>query len=215
MRIRFNKEAINILESDLNIFCKTPLEIKKSFNNHQPIHIEVGSGKGKFILTKAIENPKINYFAIELHPTIALYIYKKIIKNNIKNVRIACFDAILLSEYFEKNSIDKMYLNFSDPWPKKKHEKRRLTYIKYLNIYYSILKNNSYIEFKTDNTNLYAYSLSSFANSKFKIIEHTNDLYNNKRMNLDNIKTEYEEKFYKKGYNIKKIIVRKQDNEQK
>ena len=167
---RLRKNLVNEakLFSNNAYFIESPKTFKgnwnKVFKNSNPIEIEIGSGKGLFIIRKAICNPNINFIAIDKFATVLFQILKKIEsynKDNLKkleNIRIISIDAKQLSECFTEKEIDKCYLNFSDPWPKKKHEKNRLTNISYLQIYDLITKDNSIVEFKTDNLSLYEYT---------------------------------------------------------
>lgn len=204
MRLRHDPSALEYLENHKDyIFANKNLNLSKIFNNQNPIHIEIGSGKGKFITTLAKQNPNINYIAIEKYPTVLKNIALKQDDLNLFNLRFMSFDATLIEEIFEKNSIDKVYLNFSDPWPKARHFKRRLTYIGFLNKYKTILKDDKIVEFKTDNSNLIEFTLETLNDNNISIIHYNSNLHDSVEKN---IKTEYEEKFSKKGFNIHKVV---------
>ncbi len=179
---------------------------KEVFHNTNPIHIEIGSGKGKFICELALQNPNINFIAIDRAESILVKLSKKVDLEKLENIRIILLDASKLSAIFKKNEIEKIYLNFSDPWPKKRHSKRRLTHINHLNIYNEITSKNSLVEFKTDNINLFLFTLETLEENNFAIISKTFDLENDDKLNKQNIKTEYEKKFMEKGFKINKVV---------
>ena len=179
---------------------------KEVFHNTNPIHIEIGSGKGKFICELALQNPNINFIAIDRAESILVKLSKKVDLEKLENIRIILLDASKLSTIFKKNEIEKIYLNFSDPWPKKRHSKRRLTHINHLIIYKKITSKNSLVEFKTDNINLFFFTLETLEKNNFAIIGKTFDLENDDKLNKQNIKTEYEKKFMEKGFKINKVI---------
>ena len=197
-----------------NIFQK--LNIKQIFDNDYPLELELGMGKGQFINKLALKNRNINFIGIEKYPTVLVkaidnyeQIYLNEIKNsdnNLVNLKYLCFDVKNLSQIFDKHSIQKIYLNFSDPWPKKRHEHRRLTHKNYLSIYNELLKDKGCIEFKTDNINLFDFSLNELKEFGFIISSYTYDLHNDIELNKANIMTEYEEKFSNKGNKICKLI---------
>ena len=185
---------------------------EKIFGNKNPIQIELGMGKGKFIREMSKHNPNINFIGIERSATIVLKAIAHLgdtdILSSYPNLRFMCEDIANLENIFAKHSIDKIFLNFSDPWPKKRHESRRLTHHKFLSIYENILKPESLLEFKTDNLDLFNFSLEEIKNSNFKLLEFTYDLHNDSKLNNGNIMTEYEEKFSKLGNKICKLIAR-------
>jgi tRNA (guanine-N7-)-methyltransferase len=166
------------------------------FNNNNPIHMEIGMGKGKFILENAVKYPNINYIGVEKYDSVLLKAIKKIDKEKIDNLRIISVDASQLEEIFYKE-IDTIYLNFSDPWHKDRHAKRRLTSEVFLNIYESIFKDSKHIIMKTDNRNLFEYSIKTLSNFNYKFTDVSFDLHNS--INRDIITTEYEDKFVEKG----------------
>ncbi len=174
-------------------------KFKEIFNNKHKIELEIGVGKGDFLVQKAISNPNINYIGIEKYASVLIFAMKKAEKKNLKNIKFILIDAINIDNIFEKE-ISKLYLNFSDPWPKNRHEKRRLTSDIFLNKYKTIFKGLKIIEQKTDNDLLYSYSLESFKKNGYIIIRKSTN-YKSK------FKTEYENKFLKKGKNINYIKV--------
>lgn len=207
MRLRNVKGAQDII-SQSNYYVSNPFQYKKNFiklfNNNNNIELEIGMGKGDFIIGKAQANPNINYIGIEKYPTVLLKAFKKLNDKKLDNLKIICLDASFIDELFEKE-ISKIYLNFSDPWPKKKHANRRLTSPIFLNKYKNIFKDNYEIEMKTDNKNLFEYSLVSLSQNKYVLKEVNLDLYSN--LNDDNIQTEYERKFVNLGLPIYKLKI--------
>ena len=213
MRVRFDKNAAEFLNEE-NIHINNAQEYKgkwnKLFNNKNEIYLEIGMGKGDFIVGMAKRYPNINFIGVERNVTILAKACKKILSENLTNIRIISEDAEKLEEIFEKNEVDKIFLNFSDPWPKSKHAKRRLTYYKFLNIYENILKDDGVIEFKTDNQILFEFTIMEVNNTNRKIEYISLDLHNSDCE--DNIMTEYEEKFSKKGNKIYKLVWRNINN---
>lgn len=210
-RLRKNIDYEEKLFNDKNFFVSNPHLYfgkwnKEIFKNSNPIQIEIGCGKGKFIIENAIKNPNINYIAIDKFATI---LYKVLIKANdklIKNLKIVCYSADKLNEIFSKNEVDKIFLNFSDPWPKKHHEKNRLTNINFLKIYFLFLKKDGLIEFKTDNKLLYDYTLEVIKENELTIVYSSDNIYNDFVNIINNIQTEYEIKWLAKNAKITKII---------
>jgi len=177
----------------------------KLFDNDNPIHIEIGMGKGDFLLNMAINNPNINYIGVEKYSSVASVAIHKIKEYKLSNIKIFIGDILNIPEYvFHK--IDIIYLNFSDPWPKKRHAKRRLTHESFLTFYNNLFKNNCHIIMKTDNDDLYEFSKESFINFGYKINKDIKDLH---KENIFNIETEYERKFSSLGYTIKYLDVEK------
>lgn len=170
----------------------------KLFGNNNPIHIEIGTGKGNFIINKAINNPNINYVGIEKFDSIIARCLQKI-PDDIPNLKILRLNALGIEDVFDKE-VDTIYLNFSDPWPKKKWHKRRLTSNIFLEKYDKVFKGTPRIVQKTDNRDLFEYSIVSLSTYGYTIKDITFDLHNSHIE--DNIMTEYEEKFSKKGNNI-------------
>ncbi len=175
------------------------------FNNDNPIHLEIGMGKGKFILEMALKYPDINFIGVEKYSSVASVAIKRIREIKPDNLRIMIMDAKNLSEVLE-GKVDTIYLNFSDPWPKDRHAKRRLTARNFLESYDKLFRRNPHIVMKTDNDNLFQYSLESFKEYGYKINKISYDLHSE---TLDNVETEYEEKFSKNGIKIKYVDVSK------
>ena len=170
-----------------------------NFPNNNPLHIEIGMGKGNFILNMALNNPDINFIGIEKYSSVASIAIKKIQEYDLPNLKIIISDIMNLEELL-KNKVDVIYLNFSDPWPKKRHEKRRLTSPLFLELYTKLFKSDNIIIQKTDNDDLFNYSLNSFKNNGYTIEKVSYDLHST---SIPNIMTEYEEKFSKVGIKIK------------
>lgn len=202
MRLKHIKNAEEII-SKSKYLEQNPRNNKgnwnKVFNNDNNIEIEIGMGKGKFIIEKAIQNPNVNFIGIEKYDSPLVSAVKKLEELELNNLRLVCIDALEIEEMFD-HEIDKIYLNFSDPWPKKRHIKRRLTSSVFLNKYESLFKNEKRIEMKTDNDDLYDYSCESFIENGYDIVK-TDTNY------LDTIRTEYEDKFIGLGKNINYISV--------
>ena len=175
------------------------------FNNDNPMHLEIGMGKGKFILEMALKYPDINFIGVEKYSSVASVAIKRIREIKPDNLRIMIMDAKNLSEVLE-GKVDTIYLNFSDPWPKDRHAKRRLTARNFLESYDKLFRGNPHIVMKTDNDNLFQYSLESFKEYGYKINKISYDLHSE---TLDNVETEYEEKFSKNGIKIKYVDVSK------
>ena len=185
---------------------------KDFFGNDKPLHLEIGTGKGRFIMELAQRHPEINYIGIEKYSSVLLRCLEKQEELQLQNLIFIRGDAELLNTYFAEGEIDKIYLNFSDPWPKERHARRRLPSSEYLRRYDRILKPEGVIEFKTDNRGLFDFAVDEVAQSVFEIRQITYDLHNDPVMNEGNIMTEYEEKFSKKGNKIcKYILARKND----
>lgn len=212
MRLRNIKGATEAIES--SPYCiQKPTEMKGFWKdyikNDNPIHIEIGMGKGKFLMELASTNPDINYIGIERYTSVLYRAIQKMDEKPLPNVKFICIDAGLLPDVFDEKSIDKIYLNFSDPWPKDRHAKRRLTSRQFLECYDKILKNDGTIEFKTDNVDLFNFSLEEAPAAGWKILASTYDLHNDESLNKGNIMTEYEEKFSSMGNPICKMIIRR------
>ena len=169
-------------------------------------------GKGQFLLTLAKENPSINYIGIERYSSVLLRALERFDNDeeykDVNNIRFICMDATNLPEVFAVGEIDKIYLNFSDPWPKARHAKRRLTSTEFLERYEKILAQGGRVEFKTDNTELFNFSLEQVKEAGWYLEKYTYDLHHQEEMNAGNIMTEYEEKFSSMGNPICKLIAR-------
>lgn len=184
---------------------------REVFGNNRPLHLEIGTGKGRFIMQLAQENPQINYIGIEKYSSVLLRCLEKQEELQLQNLIFIRGDAELLNTYFDEGEIDKIYLNFSDPWPKERHARRRLPSSEYLRRYDRILVQGGTIEFKTDNRDLFDFAVEETEQSAFEIAQITYDLHHDPSMNAGNIMTEYEEKFSKKGNKICKYILRRRE----
>lgn len=179
------------------------------FGNENPIHIEIGMGKGQFIMKLAKEHPDINYIGIERYSSVLLRALQKMEIEPLPNIRFLCMDASIITEVFDKEEVAKIYLNFSDPWPKERHAKRRLTSRQFFERYDKILARNGVVEFKTDNDDLFAFSMEEVAEAGWTLDAHTLDLHHDPVLNEGNVMTEYEEKFSSLGHPIHKLIARR------
>ena len=177
------------------------------FGNDHPIHIEVGMGKGRFIMELAQRNPQINYVGIERYSSVLLRGLQKRSELVLSNIYFLCEDARELAEIFVPGEVEKIYLNFSDPWPKDRHAKRRLTSLQFLKRYNKILAPGGQIEFKTDNRDLFQFSLEQVEPAGWKLISSTWDLHHDETMNSGNVMTEYEQKFSAQGNPICKMVI--------
>ncbi len=179
---------------------------KELFGNDNPIHIEIGMGKGQFIIEMARRNPDVNYIGIERYSTVLVKALRKREQTELTNLYFMCIDARLLAEVFASGEVAKIYLNFSDPWPKDRHAGRRLTSPQFMAVYHQFLAADGSVEFKTDNRELFDYSLEAIPGAGWKILASTFDLHNNSEMNEGNVMTEYETKFSAEGKPICKLI---------
>jgi tRNA (guanine-N7-)-methyltransferase len=170
------------------------------FEKNQPLHVEIGTGRGRFITGMAKANPHINYIGIELQESVLVKALDRLLEDELPNLKLLNVNAKDITNIFEKGEVERIYLNFSDPWPKKRHEKRRLTYKDFLQQYEQILVKNGEVHFKTDNQGFFEYSLMSFSQYGLLLKWVSLDLHNNDFEG--NIMTEYEEKFSKKGNRI-------------
>ena len=179
---------------------------KEVFGNDRPVHIEIGMGKGRFMMDLAATNPEINYIGIEKYSTVLLRAIQKMEETELPNLKFIRMDAEDICEVFDKEEVSKIYLNFSDPWPKDRHAKRRLPSRQFLARYNEILKADGRIEFKTDNKDLFEFALEEVEPAGWKIEAFTRDLHHDEKMFAGNIMTEYEEKFSSQGNPIYKLI---------
>lgn len=200
MRLRNNPKANEILENHKEFVILNTKDYKGKwktvFQNDHPIYIEIGMGKGDFIIENAKRYPNINFIGIEKFPSVLVGAVKKLDDDQLQlpNLKLMKEDAISLNEVFEDNEIDRIYLNFSDPWPKKRHAKRRLTSHCFLPIYQKILKNQGQLILKTDNRTLFEFSIISFQKFHMEFEDICLDLHHSEGYE-DNIQTEYERKF--------------------
>ena len=208
MRLRHVKGAEEMMETS-EFIEKDPEQWKERWNeffqNENPIHLEIGTGKGKFITTLAQQNPDINYIGIEKFSSVLVRALEKQQENPLPNLIFLREDANRITEFYGKEEVSRIYLNFSDPWPKDRHAKRRLTSIEYLKRYNEILKADGDIQFKTDNLPLFTFSLEQIEGAGWKVVDKTFDLKHSK-IAEGNVMTEYEERFSAKGNPICKLI---------
>ena len=204
MRLRKVKDASEIIEASSYLILN-PEEYKGKFNtlfnNSNPIQIEIGMGKGDFIYNKALTYPNINFIGIEKFDSVIVRAVQKLEGTNLPNLKLIRMDALDIDKVFDKE-IDTIYLNFSDPWPKNRHALRRLTSPIFLEKYDHIFKGDKHIVQKTDNRNLFEYSLCSLVEYGYKICKISLDLYKDEEHLKDNIQTEYEKRFSGKGDTI-------------
>ena len=212
MRMRRKKNLDTRLEQVSELNMLTPAEHKGNWralfgkDADAQLHLEIGCGKGDFIVGNALKNPDICYVAVEREPNVILLAMEKAKAAGVENVRFIDADAATLTEVFEKDEVDRIYLNFSDPWPPKKRHKRRLTHENYLKVYDQFLKKEGEIHQKTDNTGLFEFSLCSFSQFGYVLYDITFDLHSTE---FENIMTEYERNFTEKGMNIYRCVARK------
>lgn len=178
------------------------------FNNHNPIHIEIGMGKGNFIISMAKKYPNINFIGIEKYDSVLVRACEKLDNEELNNLYLISMDANNILDVFD-NEISTIYLNFSDPWPKKRHSNRRLSSKVFLDRYNLISKSNPHIIMKTDNRHLFEYSLVTFTENDYYFNDISLDLHSDEEKLVDNVMTEYEQKFCKKNQNIYKVDARK------
>lgn len=204
MRLRNNKNAKDIISNSKYVVLNPEENISswnKIFGNDNPIHIEIGMGKGDFIIGMAMKYPNINFIGIEMYDTVLMYAVKKLEELNIPNLRLIRMDANEIDNVFKKE-ISLIYLNFSDPWPKNRNAKRRLTHERLLSKYDSIFKDEKVIHMKTDNIKLFAFSIESLSNYGYTLKNVTLDLHSE---DIENVETEYEKKFSSMGVRINRL----------
>lgn len=209
MRLRNVKGARDVLAENAYVVGE-PEKHKGAWNqvfgNEGPLHMEIGMGKGKFLLELAALHPDINYVGVEMYASVLVRAVQKLDgAEELPNLRFLNVPAETLEEIFAPGEVDKLYLNFSDPWPKARHAKRRLTSPVFLKRYEGILKKGGLLEFKTDNRELFEYSLESVRTSGWRLVSHTFDLHSDETMRLGNVMTEYEQKFSGQGQAICKL----------
>lgn len=208
MRLRNKPWALDYINEHTDVIIPNPEDYQgkwhEVFGNNNPVHIEVGTGKGQFVLGMAKQNPDINYIGIELFDSVIVCALERIVEaDKPANLRLLKVNGAKLQEYFAKGDVARVYLNFSDPWPKTRHAKRRLTHEGFLKLYESVLIDNGEIHFKTDNRGLFEYSLVSMNQYGMRLNYVSLDLH--AEMPEDNIMTEYEEKFSAKGQPIYRL----------
>lgn len=211
MRLRNVRGSMEALDASEYVL-KNPAQYKGKWNevfgNPHPLYLEIGMGKGKFITTLAKQNPNINYVGIEKFSSVLVRGLEKQKELALLNLFFLREDAKALPEFFAKDEVKRIYLNFSDPWPKDRHAKRRLTSRQYFKCYDQILAQDGEVQFKTDNRRLFDFSLEEAELAGWKVAEHTFDLHHSE-MAVGNVMTEYEEKFSSKGNPICKMIVKR------
>ncbi len=205
MRVKYKPWAVQYLVDHPEV-AKEKFDPNDDFFKAPKIALEIGSGKGDFILTLAKRNPDTHYVSVEVIRSVAGVLAKKIVDNKMDNILLYPVDVEFLFEAIPDGFFDVIYLNFSDPWPKKKHAKRRLTFHKFLDQYHRLLKENGKVIFKTDNTGLYEFSMEEFKNSKFINISFIDDYVFDE---TNDAMTEYETKFRAEGKVIHKIIAQR------
>ena len=184
-----------------------PGKWKEIFGNDNPVHIEIGMGKGKFIHTMAKEHPDINYVGIEKYSSVLLRAVQKMSQEELPNLKFLRMDAENIAGTFDAGEVDRIYLNFSDPWPKDRHAKRRLPSREFLARYDRVLKKDGRLEFKTDNRELFDFALEELEPAGWKAEIVTYDLHSDEGLMQGNVMTEYEEKFSAQGNPICKYII--------
>lgn len=209
MRVRHSAKAdIEVVESEY--VENNPKEWKgrwqERFSQKAALHVEIGMGKGRFLMALAARHPEINYIGIERNVTVLHKALKKQQELQLTNVVLLAYNAETITDIFAEDEVDCLYLNFSDPWPKDRHAKRRLTSPVYLKMYDSFLKKDGHIAFKTDNRPLFDYTLEVAPAAGWKINDVTFDLHKSE-FAADNIMTEYEEKFSSLGTPINRVVL--------
>lgn len=214
MRRRKKKGSDEKLLSYQNYVIKEDIDKLKGvwsnkFNNNNPIHVEFGTGRGKFITTLAKQNPNINYIAMEIKEEVLLKAVEKADEANLKNILFIWGNVNSILDYFDKGEISRVYVNFCDPWPKTRWSKRRLTHSNYLNKYKEILNDEGEVHFKTDNQDLFEFSLNEIASNDWLLKNISLDLAKNE--NIENVTTEYEDKFMSQGMKIYRCEAKKRN----
>ena len=205
MRTKYKQWAVDYVDEHPEIALQK-IDLKTDFFCKKPVIFEIGSGKGDFIAAISLAHPEFNYLAVERVKTVAGMMCKKLVEQGNDNVKVFPWNVELLFDQIENGFVHSIYLNFSDPWPKKKHEKRRLTYLTFLEQYYRILRKGGKLYFKSDNDSLYEYTREEIKLTKFKIIS---DEENYEFDSETDFITEYENKFRTVGKSIHRIILEK------
>jgi tRNA (guanine-N7-)-methyltransferase len=211
MRRRTNPKAKGKLLAHETYLCTEPEKYKGQwssyFNNSNPIHVELGTGRGQFITTLAEMNPDINYIGIEIKEEVLLKAVEKAHAKQLSNIQFLWYDINKIDTIFDNNELGRIYINFCDPWPKSRWEKRRLTHRSFLSRYKEILRQDGEIHFKTDNKDLFDFSLDEFSALNFNLSNVTYDLHNSETK--DSVTTEYEDKFSAMGMKIHRCEAKK------
>ena len=210
MRLRHIPGSEEEIKKSLWVY-HSPEEVKKAIRH--PLYIEICMGKGKFIIDNALSFPDIDFIGIEMYESVMVKATRKLERmpedKRPGNLHFIRMDARDITDFFPEGSVDRIYLNFSDPWPKTRHASRRLPSSAFLKRFYSILKNGGTIEFKTDNKDLFDFALTEYEKAGFLLSYHTFDLHADETVMRNNIMTEYEEKFSAKGNKICKYVISK------
>ncbi len=204
-----SREAIAESSMTVNEPEKRKGKWKEVFGNDNPIRIEIGMGKGNFIIKLAQDNPTVNYIGIEKYSSVLVRALEKCAEEELPNLKFIRMEAEYICDVFAENEVDRIYLNFSDPWPKDRHAKRRLTSKQFFERYDVILKKNGIVEFKTDNDLLFQFSLEQIPEAGWQIENYTWDLHHDTAMFKGNVMTEYEAKFSAMGNPIHKLIAKR------
>ena len=208
MRMRKKKNGTKRMEECSSIHIQNAPEMKgkwKELSQGKELYAEIGCGKGRFILETAKRNPDKFFVGFEKIADVIVLAMEKVKEAELDNVVFVCDDAERITEIFEVSELDGLYLNFSDPWPKKRHAKRRLTFVSFLEKYKTVIKDGGKIFFKTDNRPLFDFSLEQFEEAKIPLSDVTFDLHNSE-YEKDNIHTEYEDNFSAKGFSINRLV---------
>lgn len=208
MRLRNVKGSREVMQESTYVFAdpeNTAGTWHDIFGSQNPLHIEIGMGKGIFITTLASQNPDINYLGIEKYSSVLVRAVEKQNVLQLPNLKFIRMDAENITSVFDKNEVDLIYLNFSDPWPKDRHAKRRLTSKEFFARYDIILKKDGEVHFKTDNRSLFEFSLEEVEHAGWKLKNCTYDLHNDPVLKKGNVMTEYEAKFSALGHPIHKL----------
>lgn len=213
MRLRNIPEAKDIVRNSPFVIqepCRMRGRWEKLWDNGHPVHLEVGMGKGRFLMEMSLRHAENNYLGMELYDSVLLRALqrRRSMEEAMENLYFLCTDARMLPEIFAEGEIQKIYLNFSDPWPKARHAKRRLTSRQFLKRYEQILSPGGTVEFKTDNLDLFGFSLQEIEESGWTLLYHTYDLHSEKEQVRENVMTEYEERFSARGNPICKLEAR-------
>lgn len=218
MRPRKKKHSEERLEAVNNYFIIRDenglIDLNRSFINDKPLHVEIGCGKGGFTVSTAIKNPEINLLAVERIRDVIMIAMERASKAEVSNLKFLNYDVAGLHEILPEHCVDVLYINFCDPWPKKRNAKRRLTFHTFLENYKKFLKPDGEIHFKTDNRDLFDFSLEEFPLAGYKMKDITFDLHNSE-YNENNIMTEYEKNFSEKGFKINRLVAYLPEKEEK